>query len=140
MSLPPKTEPLKYKNRIHLTRPDALAFIKDISANLPTSTFICIDPPYFNKGQGLYISYYDPEDHRILAKSILELEDPWIVTYDNVPAITSLYRDRRQYQFDISYSVETKRRGTGLLIASKGLRLLPEIRGHQVSRPQYRAA
>ena len=130
----------KYKNRIHLTRRDALAFIKDISANLPTSTFICIDPPYFNKGQGLYTSYYDPEDHRILAKSILELEDPWIVTYDNVPAITSLYRDRRQYQFDISYSVETKRRGTELLIASKGLRLPPEIRGHQVSRPQYRAA
>ncbi len=130
----------KYKNRIHLTRRDALAFVKDTSANLPKSTFFCIDPPYFNKGQGLYTSYYDPEDHGILAKSILELENPWIVTYDDVPAITRLYRDRRQYQFDISYSVETKRRGTELLIASKGLRLPTEIRGNQVHRPQYRVA
>jgi len=130
----------KYKNRIHLVRRDALAFIQETSANLPASTFFCIDPPYFSKGQRLYTSYYDPEDHGVLAKSILEIENPWIVTYDNVPAIMRLYRDRRQYQFDITYSVETKRRGTELLIASKGLRLPPEIRGRQVNRPQYRTA
>jgi len=130
----------KYKNRIHLVRRDALAFIQETSANLPASTFFCIDPPYFSKGQGLYTSYYNPEDHGVLAKSILEIENPWIVTYDNVPAIKRLYRDCRQYQFDITYSVATKRRGTELLIASKGLRLPPEIRGHQVNCPQYRAA
>lgn len=130
----------KYRSRIHLSRRDALAFIQDTSANLPSTTFYCIDPPYFSKGQALYTSFYDPSDHAILASSILKLDSPWVVTYDNAPAISKLYKDRRQYEFDINYSIETKRRGTELLIAAKGLRLPSEIRARQVNRPQYRAA
>lgn len=130
----------KYRKRIHLTRLDALDFIKDVDANFPTSTFLCVDPPYFQKGQGLYTSFYEPKDHAVLANAILRTEKPWIVTYDNVDTIGHLYRSRRQYEFDINYSVETKRKGTELLIASKGLRLPPEVRDRQVNRPQYRAA
>lgn len=130
----------KYRNRIHLSRRDALAFIGDICSDLPPSTFFCIDPPYFNKGQGLYTSFYNREDHAILADTILAIENPWVVTYDNVPQISKLYRNRRQYEFDISYSLDIKRRSTELLVASKGLRLPPEIRSRQVNRPQYRAA
>ena len=130
----------RYRNRIHLTRRDAREFIDYTSISLPQSTFYCVDPPYFSKGRGLYTSFYDPDDHRILAKSILALENPWIMTYDNVVTISKLYRDRRQYHFDINYSVETKRRGTELLIASKGLRMPSDIRDRQVNRPQYRAA
>ncbi len=130
----------KYKNRIHLTRRDALAFLAEMGENLPATTFICVDPPYFKKGQGLYTSFYEAGDHQILSKSILELENPWIVTYDNVDEIASLYRDRRQYEFDVNYSVKTKRLGTELLIASKGLRIPVEVRDRQVNRPQYRAA
>ena len=130
----------KYRNRIHLTQMDALAFIGQASETLPSSTFFCVDPPYFNKGQGLYTSFYEEKDHSMLANSILSLSNPWIVTYDNVPKISQLYKDRRQYTFDINYSVETKRLGTELLIASKGLRLPPEVRERQSNKPQYRAA
>lgn len=130
----------KYRNRIHLTRRDALAFITDIKDTLPTSTFFCVDPPYFSKGKGLYTSFYNPEDHRILAKSIITLENPWVVTYDNVSTISTLYKSRRQYEFDINYSVQTKRLGTELLIASKGLRIPPEVRERQVNRPHYKVA
>lgn len=128
----------KYKNRIHIYRSDAMAFMQDIQS-LTIQPFICIDPPYFHKGSSLYTSFYRPNDHAILAKSILELRCPWIVTYDNAPEISDLYRDRRQYEFDISYSVETKRLGTELLIPSKGLRMPSYVRDRQVSRPQYRA-
>jgi DNA adenine methylase len=130
----------KYRNRIHLSRQDALAFIDDVHSELPKSTLVCIDPPYFSKGKGLYTSFYEPDDHAILASSIFKLENPWIVTYDNVSSITKLYRNLRQYEFDINYSVETKRLGTELMIASKGLRMPSEIRQRQVNRPQYRAA
>ena len=130
----------KYRNRIHLTRKDALAFIGDAGAHLPKTTFFCVDPPYYSKGQGLYTSFYNPEDHSLLAKMILGLANPWIVTYDNIAVISKLYRDRRQYEFDINYSVETKRRGTELLIASKGIRIPGEVQDRQVNRPQYRAA
>ena len=63
-----------------------------------------------------------------------------IVTYDDAPQIRGLYRDRRQYCFDINYSLQEKRIGTELLIASKSLRLPTEARDRQVNRPQYRAA
>jgi DNA adenine methylase len=62
------------------------------------------------------------------------------VTYDNAPEITSLYKSRRQFVFDINYSVETKRKGTEVMIVSKGLKVPAEIRERQTNRPQYRAA
>ena len=121
----------KYRNRIHLTRLDALKFIARASSKLPPTAFFCIDPPYFRKGAGLYTSHYKSKDHGVLASAVLELQNPWIVTYDNVPEIKALYRSRRRYEFDINYSIETKRRGTEILIASKGLRLPPELRHRQ---------
>lgn len=129
----------RYRKRIQIYRRDALAFMKDIE-KLSIKPFICIDPPYFHKGSSLYTSFYRPSDHSVLAASILELDCPWVVTYDNVPEISDLYKDRRQFEFDITYSVETKRVGTELLIPSKGLKLPVSVRDRQVSRPQYRAA
>lgn len=130
----------KYRSRIHLYHRDALAFLSESRQKLPLSTFIFIDPPYFNKGSGLYTSFYDPSDHNILASAVLGLENPWVVTYDNASEIRRLYRDRRQFEFEISYSVDRKRRGTELLVASKGLKVSPEVRNRLVNRPQYRAA
>ena len=129
----------KYRSRIHLYHRDALAFIEDLSKVLPT-TFFCVDPPYFNKGSSLYTNFYDPSDHAILASYLLSIKNPWIVTYDKNPAITMIYRDRRQFEFDLNYSVETKRVGTELLIASNGLRLPNTLRDRQVNRPQRCAA
>ncbi len=130
----------KYRNRIHLYRRDALAFIKCISSSLPPNTFLCVDPPYFKKGSKLYTNFYNPSDHAILAENILETNNPWVVTYDCDPAIKKIYRARRQFEFDITYSIETKRKGTEVLIASKGLKIPPAVRYRQINRPQYRAA
>ena len=101
----------KYKNRIHLYNLDALFFISEISVHLPSTAFFSIDPPYFNKGSDLYTSFYNPSDHSELALAVLGIKNPWIVTYDNAPEIMRLYRERRQFEFDINYSVKTKRPG-----------------------------
>lgn len=130
----------KYRNRIHLYRRDALDFIEQAKQSLPKEAFFCVDPPYFNKGSSLYTSFYNPEDHAVLADAIISLDRPWIITYDNTPEITGLYKSRRQFEFDINYSVETKRKGTEVLIVSKGLRVPNTIKERQVNRPQYRAA
>jgi DNA adenine methylase len=130
----------KYRSQIHLTNFDALTFLRRCKTRLPEYTFYCIDPPYFKKGSSLYTSFYKENDHADLAETVLEMESPWIVTYDDVPQIRGLYRDRRQYSFDINYSVQTKRIGTELLIASKGLKVPADMRQRQVNRPQYRAA
>ena len=126
----------KYRERIHLHRRDALAFLKSMSAKLPTHSFFCIDPPYFSKGKGLYTNFYEARDHEKLAATILGMKHPWIVTYDNEKAISELYRNRRQYEFDITYTLQAKRRGTELLIASKGLRLGSNIRDRQIHKPR----
>lgn len=65
---------------------------------------------------------------------------PWMLTYDFCDEIHDLYMDRRQYQFSLNYSAQTKRVGSELLIASKGLRIPDELKAAQVHRPQYRAA
>lgn len=130
----------KYRNRIRLYRQDALVFLSETNNKFSTTAFFCIDPPYFNKGSSLYTSYYNSSDHGVLASAVLDLHHPWVVTYDKTSEIARLYSSRRQFDFDISYSVETKRRGTELLIVSKGLKIPPNIRDRQVNRPQYRAA
>jgi DNA adenine methylase len=118
----------KYKSRIHLTNLDAIQFLRETDRKLPEDTFYCIDPPYFTKGSSLYTNFYGPDEHGTVAKAILKLKHKWIVTYDHSKEIMALYSQRRQYIFDINYSIQTKRVGSELLIASKGLRLPSEIR------------
>lgn len=130
----------KYRDRIHLTNLDALAFLKRCQGKLPADSLLFIDPPYYKKGPGLYTSFYRPDDHERVAEAVLSVDLPWVVTYDDVPEIRRLYRDRRQFSFDINYSLHEKRVGNELLIASKGLKLPDVFRSRQVSRPQYRTA
>jgi DNA adenine methylase len=130
----------KYRGRIHLHRKDALDFLTHVEKRLPDDTFLCIDPPYFNKGSSLYTSAYDPEDHAKVSERILRLQHPWITTYDYCDEVQKLYTARRQYQISLNYSAQVKRVGSELLIASKGLRLPAELRKAQVHRVQYRGA
>ena len=130
----------KYRERIHLSNLDAIDFIKRCNSELPTESLIFIDPPYYNKGPSLYTSFYQDGDHIDLSDLVLEISRPWIMTYDDVAAIRGLYKARRQYSFDINYSLQNKRAGKELLITAKGLRIPNEVRERQVNRPQYRAA
>jgi DNA adenine methylase len=130
----------KYRNRIHLHRLDAIDFIDHVDKELPSETFLCIDPPYFNKGATLYTSFYMPEDHEEVAKRVLRLNNPWVLTYDYCDEIQDLYTARRQFKFALNYSVQTKRVGSELLIPSKGLRMPAAFRDCQIHQPTYRAA
>lgn len=130
----------RYADRIHLSRSDALGFLDHCETTLPSNTLMFIDPPYFKKGPKLYTNFYKPDDHARLAAKVLEINLPWVVTYDDVSDIRRLYRDRRQYAFGINYSLNEKRVGAELLVVSKGLRVPVEIRKGQVNRPQYRSA
>ncbi|WP_417447716.1 DNA adenine methylase [Idiomarina abyssalis] len=113
----------KYKKRIHLTNFDAIDFMEMAEKELPARTFFCIDPPYFKKGSSLYTSFYKKQDHSDVSKAVATITQPWLVTYDNVAPIRELYSKFRQFPFNINYSVQTKRVGTELMIASKGLRV-----------------
>ncbi len=117
----------KYRERIHLYQNDALTLISDLSNRLPNSTFFYIDPPYFKKASKLYTNFYKKSDHSALAETVLNLENPWLMTYDNAPEIAELYRNRCRHFLDINYSLKTKRREIELLIASSDLKLPSEF-------------
>jgi|SRR5580692_3069909 DNA adenine methylase len=125
----------KYRNRIHLSNLDAIQFMRQKKKELPEKAFFCVDPPYFNKGSSLYTSYYSPHEHAEVSKAVLALKHPWIVTYDYTPEIKALYSGRRQFLFSINYSIQTKRVGSELLIASKGLRLPEGVRERPAHGP-----
>ena len=134
------TRVARYRERIHLTNLDALEFLNRCERTLPKNAVLFIDPPYFAKGSSLYTSFYKPADHAVLAEKVMTLKCPWVVTYDDVPEIRALYKERRQYNFDINYSLQEKRIGSELLVVSKGLKVPSAARERQVNRPQYRAA
>jgi DNA adenine methylase len=115
----------KYRSQIHLSRLDALDFLTKVDSELPRKTFCAIDPPYFVKGSSLYTSFYKPADHAKVADLLAGFARPWILTYDNAPEIRTLYFENRQFNFDVNYSVQTKRVGTELMIVSDGL-IIPD--------------
>lgn len=111
-----------HKDRINLYNKDALDFITEVD-EIEEKVFFCIDPPYFVKGQSLYTNFYEPSDHVELCDAIKQIKSKWMLTYDYSPYIRQLYRDFRQYSFSLNYSAANKRKGTELMVASKGLRL-----------------
>lgn len=130
----------KYSDRIHLTNLDAIDFLQSCDKRLGPESLMVIDPPYYKKGPELYTRFYQDGDHVDLSELIVKLKNHWIITYDDADPIRQLYKKRRQYSFDVNYSLQTKRVGSELLIASKSLRMPEVLRDRQVNRPQYRAA
>lgn len=115
-----------YSDRIHVYQEDALKFLKKVEVKLSEKGLIYFDPPYFDKGQYLYLNYYKEDDHAALAKKISELEVPWVVSYDNAEKISALYKGYRQKKYALSYSALKRTEGSELMIYSDGL-VLPNV-------------
>lgn len=118
-----------YKSRIHVTQLDALMFIESRSDVLPPRrSLIYLDPPYFCKGQELYMNAYKPEDHAIVAKAVTQqLELPWIVSYDDVPEIRQLYGSASRIDYVLRYSASTTRKGKEVIFLRPGLHVRHEL-------------
>lgn len=108
----------QFSENIMLTRMDAGVFLETIGNELGDKTLINIDPPYYNKGKELYQNFYKPDDHEILAKIIMKIQQPWMLTYDNTPEIYQLYRHWNPLPFSLNYSAQLKRKGSELIVFS----------------------
>lgn len=114
----------RYKDRISLSNLDAGRFIRSVLPKIPLRSLVFADPPYFVQGGRLYESAYEPEDHAEIAGLIQEkVRQPWLVSYDNQPAIRYLYAGRRQMRYDLAYSASSHYLGTEVIIFSDVLRL-----------------
>lgn len=121
-----------YKNRIVLTNDDAINIINNLDEiySIDKDVFLYLDPPYYKKGQKLYLNNYDHYDHCHLTTAINDLNDSivWMISYDNVPEIRELYKKYRLSAFDLNYSLQKKKLGRELLVFSDSLKLTNSLR------------
>lgn len=111
-----------YADRIHLTNEDAVSLVRRLKNELPYNTLFYLDPPYYVKGKGLYLNYYNDTDHQNIAKSISDFkEQKWIISYDNVDFIVDLYSKFRQKTFELNYSASNSGKGKEVMIFSNNL-------------------
>lgn len=53
--------------------------------------FFYLDPPFFYKANKLYRFYFEDNDHQNLRDTLLDLEDPWLLSYDSTEEVERLY-------------------------------------------------
>jgi len=116
-----------YGNRIHLYNHDAAVLMTSTLPYLPLRTLVYFDPPYYVKGQNLYQNHYQHDDHKVIAELIQNSEIPyWMVSYDNVPQIETLYRGRRNITYHLNYSAQRHMKGSEIIIFGDNLKI-PDI-------------
>ena len=116
----------KQKKRIHLYNLDALELIKKIQADhQELQTIFYFDPPYYLKGQSLYINYYKHEDHEEVSEAIKQIKNiHWIVSYDNTAEIKKIYKwvsKNKQREYSLIHTALFAREGKEILFFSKNL-------------------
>ncbi|WP_394391015.1 hypothetical protein [Shewanella woodyi] len=109
------------KSDIILTNLDAVQFIDEYLPDIQYKCLVNIDPPYYVKGKGLYQNFFQHEDHYRLYQSVKNLERPWIVTYDDTPEINSIYEEYLPESFGLTYTAQTKRKGSEVIIHKPSL-------------------
>lgn len=112
----------RLRTRITLTRLDALEFLREGQKRWRSSALVYLDPPYYDKGQSLYLNAYKPGDHQQVASSVLSLDvRNWIVSYDDVRPIHDLYGTTPKLQYSLNYSAHRKTRGAEVMFFSESL-------------------
>lgn len=105
------------KDVIHVYNKDVVSLIKNYLPKYEENAFVYFDPPYFEKGKQLYLNFFDYSDHVRIEKVINELVNcDWVITYDDVPQIASIYSQHILRRFDLNYSVAVKRKASEIII------------------------
>ena len=113
--------------RIEVSCADAVEFLRERSDEFGEKDLVYVDPPYFEKGRFLYYDAYGPGDHAEVAKFLAELHGPrWVVSYDDVDAIRSLYVFAAPLHYTIGYSARKRTQGREVMFFCKGM-AVPEL-------------
>ena len=113
-----------YRDAIKISALDAVDFLKYHHVLKRKKVFLYCDPPYYHKGQKLYLNAYGHDDHAAVAEVLQKkVSVPWVVSYDAEPAIVELYKDMDHFFFDLQYSARVKTKGRELFILGPGVKL-----------------
>lgn len=106
-----------HSKNIHISNMDAENYVTNYFNSLPHNSLIYFDPPYFNKGSDLYFNYYKKDDHIRLSNLIKsEVKHKWLLSYDAVPEVLSIYGDKRHFIYSLQYSAAKVYKGSEVFI------------------------
>ena len=113
----------KHAEAIHVYEEDAHALLSRCHQFLPKKSLVYLDPPYYVKGAGLYRNFYQHGDHERIAKLLgsASFRRPWIVSYDNVDEIRSMYAYARSFSYGLNYTAQRRYVGGEVMFFSEGL-------------------
>jgi DNA adenine methylase len=112
------------RDAVTLCNLDARVLIQQHLINLPKKSLVYLDPPYYQKGQKLYLNALQPDDHILIAHSVKNyINTHWIVSYDNVESIHALYSNHRKNSYPLSYTAANRYHGSEVVIYSDDLKV-----------------
>lgn len=129
----------RLKDRINLTRQNALDFLREGISRWPDKTLIYLGPPYYIKGSDLYHNYYRHSDHLEIADFVKTsiIRQKWVISYDNVAPIREMYDGSHSIIYNIHYSARSPRQGSEIMFFSDGLQV-PALGGAMKSVEEAR--
>lgn len=120
------------RNRVTLTRLDAVELLKERSGEWPSRTLVYLDPPYYVKGGQLYYNFYHHADHEVVAGQVRKLSRVhWLVSYDNAAPIRALYEGFSELTYSIGYSARKRTVGEEVMYFSPSLSI-PDTHGQML--------
>ncbi len=111
----------EFHNKIEVYNMDGIALLRKLEERKNRNQyFIFLDPPYFQKGQSLYLNHYSNKDHENLSEFLEKSSfKKWIMTYDDVPYIKNLYATMRTKGFAIQHNAYKSKVGREVMIFPK---------------------
>lgn len=107
------------RKNITVYNKDANQLIKNYLPRYGEKALIYFDPPYYEKGNELYMNHFENKDHKKIEQSIREnVKCKWIITYDDVEEIRHIYDGYITKRFELNYSAAKKRTAQELMIFS----------------------
>ena len=117
------------RSRISVTNLDACDLVSSYCRNVQKNVLMYLDPPYVEKGPGLYLNAYEEGDHRKLAGLVSKLSCHWVVSYDAQDLIREIYRPFQSSELALHYSAQANSRvGSELVFFSDNL-IPPDMEG-----------
>lgn len=114
----------QHRDKIKVTNLCVTDLIENEIKKIEDRCFIYFDPPYYVKGPELYRNHLTHDDHLKIANMIQEIEEHyWIVSYDNVKEIETMYDMFRKKTYSLNYSAGKATKGKEIMIFSNNLEL-----------------
>lgn len=115
------------RQKITLTNLDVIDFLVFLETAGQKNLFLYLDPPYVQKGPGLYQSCFNKKKHTELAQAVRNYAGSYMITYDTDELVDTLYKPSDVWpiysgNIDINYSAAaTRKNATERLILSPDL-------------------